>query len=237
MMPQFTYSSSELDALSEARNYYSWLVGQFAPFLGGHIIEVGAGVGTFSQYLLAAAPVRLLEAIEPAVNNAERLSETFRNDSRVEVHHGYLEGMELAGVADAVVMVNVLEHIADDRAALSAAYQALRPGGHLLLFVPAVQAIYGSLDRAFEHYRRYERSGFRALVGEVGYDVRRLRYVNSFGVIAWYLSGRVFRRRSLDRHSVRLYDRLVVPWLFGCENVMPPFIGQSLLVVARRGER
>ena len=57
---RFQYSGSELDSLAEAKNYYAWVMKQFEPYLGPTVIEVGAGIGTFSEYLLGSPKVQRL---------------------------------------------------------------------------------------------------------------------------------------------------------------------------------
>ena len=63
-MTEFNYSGTELDSLAEAKNYYGWVLKQFEPFLGETVIEAGAGIGTFSDFLLSSPKVKNLIAIE-----------------------------------------------------------------------------------------------------------------------------------------------------------------------------
>jgi SAM-dependent methyltransferase len=133
-----------------------------------------------------------------------------------------------------VVAVNVLEHVPDDLDFVIQAERVLAPGGHLVLFVPAGPGIFGTLDEAFEHYRRYTRGDLARLLERAGFELVELRYSNLPGVLAWWLSGRVLRRRTVTPGSVRLYDRLMVPWLRRLERVWTPPRGQSLFVVGRK---
>ncbi|HEX8241885.1 MAG TPA: hypothetical protein VF541_00260, partial [Longimicrobium sp.] len=82
---EFTYSGRELDALAEARNYYDWISGRFAPYLGQRIVEAGAGIGTFTAHLLARAPGARVLALEPAENNHPHLARRFAAEPRVTV--------------------------------------------------------------------------------------------------------------------------------------------------------
>jgi len=230
----FSYASSELDAVAYATNYYDWILDSFAPFLGRRIIEAGAGIGTVSEMILSRADPRALLLVEPAANNAAILDTRFRADSRVRVVHGYLEEIEHSWKADTIVAVNVMEHIRDDGEFLRAAHSLLEPDGSLLLLVPAVPAIYGSLDRAFEHYRRYTRRGLTALLEEHRFKIAQIRYMNALGVLAWMVSGKILRRKTLGRRQVQLYDRAIIPLLRRVESIIRPPIGQSLLVVARK---
>lgn len=232
----FTYSGRELDALAEARNYYGWISGRFAPYLGGRVVEAGAGIGTFTAHLLERAPAARITAIEPAENNYPHLARRFAGDARVEVRHGYLDETVEAGAADSVVAVNVMEHVEDDGAFLRAAFRALAPGGHVLLFVPALPALFGSLDRAVDHFRRYTRPVLRRRLEEAGLRPVELRYMNLPGVAAWWLAGKVLRRTTVTARSARTYDRWVVPWVRAIESRIAPPLGQSLLAVARKPE-
>ncbi len=234
---EFTYSGEELDALAEARNYYGWISGRFAPHLGRRIVEVGAGIGTFTEHLLARAPGAEILAIEPADNNFPHLARRFEGDPRVTARHGYLDDSLEPDAADSVVAVNVMEHVQDDVAFLRAAARALAPGGHVLLFVPALPALFGSLDRAFDHFRRYTKPVLRGRLEEAGLEPVEVRYMNLPGVAAWWLAGKILRRTTVKASDARTYDRWVVPWVRAVESRISPPLGQSLLAVARKPGR
>lgn len=234
MSTTFEYAGTELDALAGAVNYYSMLVSRFAPYVGERVVEVGAGVGTFAGHLLERTSPRELVLVEPADNNYPALRERFGGAPGVHTVHGYLEELDGATRADTVIAVNVMEHVEDDAAFLECAWRLLDPGGHLLLFVPAVPQIYGSLDAAFDHFRRYTRAGLGARLRGGGFEVRSLRYTNLPGVLGWALMGKVLRRRTLSPESVRTYDRWVLPLVSKVEKHWAPPIGQSLLAIARR---
>jgi SAM-dependent methyltransferase len=203
-------------------------------------VEAGAGIGTVSELLLREADPEEMLLVEPAGNNIGELQRRFAGDRRVRVYHGYLEdidtGFETGFEADTVVAVNVLEHVEHPVEFLRAAYRTLLPGGALLLLVPAVPAIYGSLDAAFDHYRRYTRGELRRSLAESGFEIETLHYLNVVGVAAWFAAGRILRRTTLGRSQVRFYDRWVIPWLRRLESWVRPPLGQSLLAIARKPE-
>jgi SAM-dependent methyltransferase len=230
----FTYSGEELDALGEARNYYGWISSRFAPYLGDRIVEVGAGIGTFTAALLERRPAARITAIEPAENNFPRLARRFSADPRVNPVFGYLDGAVPDASADAVVAVNVMEHVEDDAGFLGAAAAATAPGGHVLLFVPAVPALFGSLDEVFEHCRRYTRPELDGKLRAAGLEPVSVRYMNFPGMLAWWLWARVLRRRTITDRDARVYDRWVVPLVRAVETRIPPPIGNGLLAIARK---
>lgn len=230
----FTYSGQELDSLDGMRNYHAWIASRFAPYLGTRIIEAGAGIGTFAEHLLAAAPDARVTLVEPAANNYPHLHARFQGNPRVRTVQGFLEAGGEDGGADAVVAVNVMEHVRDDDAFLRTAHRLLAPGGHALIFVPALPALFGTLDEAFEHFRRYTRPVLLERLRGAGFNPLRVQYTNLPGVAAWWLSGRVLRRRTVTARDAHLYDRWVVPWIRALERVWAPPLGQSLIAIARK---
>jgi SAM-dependent methyltransferase len=223
-----------LDAVAEAKNYYRWIIDEFSPALGERIVEAGAGIGTVAELVLRRASPKEMLLIEPAGNNIPELHRRFDDDPRIRIHHGYLEDIGTTVSADTVIAVNVMEHVEHDAGFLRAAHSTLAPGGALLLLVPAVPAIFGSLDKAFDHYRRYTRSGLRQSLLAAGFEIETLHYLNMIGVAAWFAAGRILRRTTLERPQVQFYDRLVIPWLRRVESLVHPPIGQSVLAIARK---
>jgi len=230
----FSYSGTELEAVAEARNYYHWIIDSFAGRIGERAVEAGAGIGTVSDLIIQRAAPRELVLIEPDAANVAQLRQRFHSDSRVVVRHGYLEEFAPSLEADSVIAVNVLEHVENDVDFLRDAHRALAPDGTLLLLVPALPAIFGSLDRAFDHFRRYTRSTLRKRLLDAGFEIETMRYLNLLGVAAWFASGRILQRKTLGRGQVRFYDRYVIPALRRIETRFHPPIGQSILAIARK---
>ena len=218
--------------MAEARNYCRWILDFFAPYLGKRVVEIGAGIGTFSQLLLNADRTIDLVLFEAATNLFPSLRKRFSEDPRVHVHAGSFEPSVLREPVDSVVLVNVLEHVSDDAALLLQIQRSLRSGGSLLLFVPALEWNFGSLDKAFEHHRRYTKATLRKKLQDAGFRIERMRYANFPGVAAWFFAGKVLRQRTLNPFQVRWYDRWIVPWCSRLEMSLEPPIGQSLAVVA-----
>ena len=208
---EFSYSGTELDAVAEATNYYGWIIDSFGEALGERIVEAGAGIGTVADLVLRRASSREMLLIELTGNNIPELHRRFDDDPRVNIHHGYLEDIGDTVSADTVIAVNVLEHVERDAEFLRAAHLTLVAGGALLLLVPAMPALYGSLDRAFDHYRRYTRTALEQSLLAAGFEIETLHYLNMVGVLAWFAAGRVLYRTTPGRRQVRFYDRWVIP--------------------------
>ena len=227
----FVYSGTELEAMAQARNYCQWILRYFAPYLGENIVEIGAGSGTFSQLLLDRGETRRLVLFEAAANLLPLLRRRF-TDPRVQLYCGSFDPSVLKQESDSIVLVNVLEHIREDDLLLLQIHASLRKGGSLLLFVPACQWNYGSLDQAFDHYRRYSCAELERKIQNAGFRMEQRRYINFMGIASWFLVGKVLRQKTIKASQVRWYDSWVIPWSFKLEEFCRPPIGQSLLAVA-----
>jgi SAM-dependent methyltransferase len=224
------YPGQDLEALADLPNYYSWIADQFGPHLRGRVLEVGAGRGNFSAHMMP----RVSEAVlsEPDVASHRILADRFKQHSRVTVLRRPPDVAADDASFDAVVAVNVLEHIADDVGAVQLWGRLLKPDGALLLFVPAVPWLYGSLDKAVLHQRRYTREGLLAVVRAGNLHPTSVRYFDSLGVLPWLLVGRVLRIGTFSQRGATMYDRVVVPPLRRVEARLAPPIGKNLVIVA-----
>jgi SAM-dependent methyltransferase len=222
-----------LEVTREAKNYNGWLYDRARPFLGPRLLDLGAGLGTFTD--IALRDGREVTALEPDGTFADALEDEFGGCERATVVRATVEELVERRPApfDAVLSFNVLEHIPDDFSALRAAYELLRPGGRLLLLVPAHPLLLGEVDRRLGHVRRYKLKPLSRLLGAAGFEVERLRYVNPVGALGWLVT---FRLRSWPerwpRGQYRTFDRLV-PALRLLDRVPLP-VGLSLWAVARR---
>jgi SAM-dependent methyltransferase len=162
-----------------------------------------------------------------------RLRRQFEDRDDVEIIRAELPGrIELDEPVDSAVAMNVLEHIEDDVTALRDIATVVRPGGTIVLWVPAYMQLYGDFDRKLGHVRRYTPETIRSAAGRAGLSVRFARPVNLLGGLAWWAT---VRRGGFDQPNRRLaaaYDAVVVPISRTIERVVRPPFGQSVICVA-----
>jgi SAM-dependent methyltransferase len=223
--------ASSLESLDDAHNYRDWIGSLCRPHLGQRILEVGAGHGTFTELLVDSGTVT---AVEPGDDSASQLAARFANDERVDVVHGLIDDVGTSDRFDAAVLINVLEHIADDSSALHQLHERLADDGRLCLWVPAFDLLYSDFDHELGHHRRYRRRQLADLVTKHGFDVVDVRYTNFPGWFSWLLLVRLLRKRPTDPRLVATFDRLVVPPVAAIERRIRPPFGQSIFLVARR---
>jgi len=214
---------------ADAPRYNRWLTGRVAPWVGKRVLEIGAGIGNMAAHFLDRERLVLAEP-EPAYR--ERLTARFAGHANVAVVPLKLPLVDARLAAehlDTIICLNVLEHVAEDLAALQGMRGLLTRGGRVVLLVPALPALYGALDAALGHVRRYTGPELRAKIQAAGFRLTHLEYFNLGGIPGWWLTGRVLRRTMIPRFSLRIYDALVP--LFRLERWLPWRVGQSLIAV------
>jgi SAM-dependent methyltransferase len=197
-------------------------------------LEIGAGIGTITRQLEPG--LELLIALEVERFYVDRLKNMFRGKPHVRP---YLSDVALADWQslkaerlDTIVLSNVLEHIPDDGAAVRRFRQILPMGGKVVVLVPALPQLFGAIDEAVGHYRRYTPETLRKVLEENGFTVDTLEWMNLVGIPGWFLNSRVLRRRAVPRFQLKLYDRLA-PLLAEAERHVKLPVGMSLFAVAR----
>ena len=232
--PNATASTADFEfaALSEAKNYRSAIVSEFAPYLTGRVLEVGAGIGQTSEAILSLPGIIELVCIEPD----EGFQQGFRHRlPQTRLVAGTTADIHPEEVYDGAVMVNVLEHIEDDLAELVRLHGLLSPAkGHLCLLIPARQEIFSNLDAHFGHFRRYDRSGLREKLESVGFQIKLVSYFNFVGYFAWLMRFRLMKKMTFEIEQVRFFDRMIFPPCHWLESrICRPPIGQSVIAVAQ----
>lgn len=220
-----------LEAMREAERYNRFLVDLVLSHRVGTspALDFGAGAGTFANLLRGRGlDVRCLE---PDAHLQALLAD---------------QGLTVIGAAaevadnsvDYIYSLNVLEHIEDDRAALAEIYRMLRPGGRLLLYVPAFQILYSSMDQRVGHVRRYHRRALVDLARMVGFDVGHSAYADCMGFVA-ALAYRWLGDQSgnISPQQVRNYDRFVFPVSRFLDHICGKAFGKNVYLVAEKTKR
>jgi SAM-dependent methyltransferase len=226
----------DLEHLKEARGLTEWMFEQFEEDVKGRVLEVGAGIGTFTEIMLAK-PIDHLLAMEPWEPCVEYLNREFGANDRVTVLDESLPGAPSLegkdGTVDFILCQNVLEHIGDHQGALESMAAALKPGGRLHLLVPANPWLYGPLDQSYEHFRRYTKGGVREGLMLAGLEVDDLYSFNTLGIPGWWVQNRRGADAEISRGSLNAYEALLRLWKPIEKRWRPP-IGLSVIARARK---
>lgn len=171
------------DRMALLPNYYAWIADRFADHVEGSVLELGCGAGfVISNYV---GRVERVVGVDINPELLQRLEASYpRGNVKTRCVDLRGEWGELDGERfDAIVALDVLEHFDDDGAFVAKLSRHLKPGGKAILKVPAQSQLYGAMDQASGHYRRYDDALLRELMERAGFETLALRHMNPAG--AW----------------------------------------------------
>lgn len=229
--------SRSLESIASAVHYHDWLTSLARPWLGDHPVELGSGLGDYARRWLAGG-VPKITLIERDEDRLGVLRRSFRGDPRVTVLD--LDVLDPEAVAEAVpagsqhssyVAFNVLEHIPDHVQALRAAHRLVRPGGRVIMLVPAFEFAMSRFDRTVGHVRRYTKRSLAQAFRDAGLELEFVHYVNAPGLPAWFVGMRLLGMTPGEGPMLRVWDSVVVPAARAVERRRRPPFGQSVFAV------
>ena len=231
-----------LEIFSEAGQFNAWMFERIKGYCCGAILEIGSGIGNMSAYLVEHFSDVTLSDMQPEY--CQRLRRTF--EGRPSLRHIYSVDLaaedfgrtypQLLGQFDTVVALNVVEHIDDHVLAVKNAHSLLRPGGRLVILVPAYPWLYNALDRELGHFRRYTRKSLKEVLSGEGLRVESMEFFNAAAIGGWWMAGSVLRMDKIRKGPLNLYNSLV--WMMRLvDKVAGKRIGLSIIAVAMDDRR
>jgi glycosyltransferase involved in cell wall biosynthesis len=228
------YGRGLLHSLTGTPQYLSWLTRVLRPHLGDRVLEIGAGLGNLTARLMARKLQYVAGEAEPLYLHA--LRNRFLRTPNVTVcelnPENSADYRPWAGKFDTALCINVLETAEDPGVVLASLHGTLTPGGTLLVLVPQGQGLYGSLDQALGHVRRYSTEDIRQILNQTGFRAEEMYQLNKIGALSWWIFGRVMGRKRISKPALKLFDKTV--WLWRRIDWLLPWRGLSLVVVAKR---
>lgn len=217
-----------LEIMREAVNYNCFLLNTVLEYasLGKHIIDFGAGIGIFALRLKQLG--HKITCIE---------NDIFLKNQLIELDLDCVDSLSVIedNSIDYIYTLNVLEHIEKDFETLVALHKKIRPNGVILVYVPAFNIIYSSMDRKVGHFRRYRLGDLRKLLEKAGFIIIHGEYVDFLGFFASLLYLFINQKEgNINLRVLRFYDRFVFPISRCFDHFSHSFIGKNLLIVARK---
>jgi glycosyltransferase involved in cell wall biosynthesis/phospholipid N-methyltransferase len=223
------YGSHILHSLERAQRFNKWMADSIAPYVGARVLEIGAGIGNITTWLL---PRDLYVASDINPHYLDYLQNMSVGKPYLDVDRIDLEDSSCferwKGRFDTVVCLNVLEHVRDPLKSLRNIHDALEPGGRLVLYVPQGQHLYSSLDEVLGHRCRYDREMLARELRETGFEVNLFRDFNHLAIPGWYVNGKVLKKRNFSRVQLKVFNMLV-PVLRRVDPMIP---GKGLGIIA-----
>jgi glycosyltransferase involved in cell wall biosynthesis len=215
------YGSQILARLSRAPRFNAWMADVIRPFCGNRVLEIGGGVGNLTlelvprwTFVVSDINPLYLQTLNSLRHQRPYLDVQYCDVTDITTFSRPPEGFDTA------ICLNVIEHIAADRQALQNIRSVLAPEGRAIILVPQGQWNYGTLDEVLGHERRYSRETLTRLAHDSGFHVEHLFEFNRVGTIAWFINGRLLRRRSFSLPQIKLLNWMV-PLMRPLDGILP----------------
>jgi SAM-dependent methyltransferase len=221
-----------LERIADMGRMNAWMFHEIIPYIGNRILEVGSGIGTFSRNLTDRELLVCLDIESSYVSDLASRFRDFPNVRCLCLDASSPEALTLRPLLfDTIICLNVLEHIPDDFITLRHFSQLLTSKGRLILLVPAHRCLYGSLDWAISHFRRYSQADLVGKLSSTGFSVQRLFAINLLGIPGWFLNSRILKRTLLPERQLTIYERFV-PAFRVVEALLGKSLGLSWIAIA-----
>lgn len=229
-------ATRELELLSNTPVSTRIIVDELNLYLGTRVLEIGAGLGQISAHLVDRE--HSVVAVEPDSNLYTKLVDRVGSSVESTLNCTLETALATNQISvdkkfDSVLYVNVLEHIENDIGELRVAKTFIKHDGRIVIFVPAMPSLYGTMDAVSGHFRRYRRHELQAAIERAGLTVERIYYFDPLGVLPYWLSYRILSRKSLGGGSVALYDKVIIPLSLIISRITKRHgLGKNLIAIA-----
>ena len=232
----FDFEGEEnLRAIAEADKFNEWMYQQVVPHCTGKILEIGSGIGNISYFFdrdgmdidLSDIREQYRSYLKKSFEKRAVLDMDIVADGFIDMHGDKL------GTYDAVFALNVVEHIKDDKLAIENMIKLLKPGGKIIILVPAYQWLYNGFDVALEHFKRYTKSRLLGIFPIKGAKLIKSWYFNFAGIFGWFLVGSVLKKKLIPESNMKLYN-VLTPIFKIADKVVLNKMGLSVIAVYQK---
>lgn len=227
-----------LQIIANAQRFNRWMFERIAPFLNGNVLEIGSGIGNITRFALEHGLTvtasdynkTYQELLKKKLAGYSNLAEVYSIDLQSQDLPAQLP--ELREKFDSIFLLNVIEHLEDEKVAIANCRYMLRPGGTLILLAPSYNALYCEFDKQLGHYRRYTKKTMAGIFPVQEFNVIHQEYFNLAGVAGWLIFGKLLKRRQIGS-EMNLYEKLV-PFFRLIDKISFRRIGLSTITVAEK---
>lgn len=231
--------TATLGIIGSAENFNRWMYDTVKIHCRGKILEIGSGTGNISKYFLSDGyDLSLSDRSDYYCGILNDLAGEYPRPPEIILMDIAAPRLDPAytryfGKFDSIVMLNVLEHISDEKTALANCAKFLSDGGSIIVLVPAFQSLYNTFDRTLGHYRRYSRRDLENVLSGCRYKIEYSRYFNAFGILGWFFSGKILGKKLIPPGQMKLYNSLIVFFKILDRLVLNRF-GLSVIAVGKK---
>jgi len=202
-----------LETALKRKNFTKWVIDETSSELKGNILEIGCGLGTYSEHLIKNYPNSNITLSDISLSYIHNLKEKF-SSPKIQFYKLDLNNIDdFSKIGydkfDSIIAINVLEHVKDDEFALRELYKMLKKEGSLIILVPAYKFLYNIIDKSIGHWRRYTKKELKEKLVKNNFSIKKMHSFNILGIFGWYLNGNVFKKSEINKEASSLFDKLV----------------------------
>jgi 2-polyprenyl-3-methyl-5-hydroxy-6-metoxy-1,4-benzoquinol methylase len=196
---------------------------------GDYILEVGSGIGTFSEKIIRGQPHSHIILTDVSLSYIKQLEERFYNNNNNNNDNISICKLDLNCKADydkigyekfdCIIAINVLEHVKKDEFVLQQLYKMLKKEGILVLLVPCHKFLYNVIDKNLGHFRRYTKEELKSKVKKSQFTIDSMFYFNTLGIIGWYINGSLAKNPKINPTASKIFDK-IIPLLMHGERII-----------------
>jgi len=217
-----------LEAMKYATNYNALLfhLNKKGISKKDRVLDFGAGIGTFAKLISKFAPDII--CIEP---DKDQL-----NHIKYELGLKAKSNLDLVKnkSVDVIYSLNVFEHIQDDFSAIKQCYKKIKPGGSLLVYVPAYQLLFSNMDKHVGHFRRYSMSDLSQKINASGFTIEKAEYIDSLGFLISFLYKFINKDGKISIKSIKIYDTFIFRISRLLDLLFGKYFGKNLFIIAKK---
>ncbi|MEW5861567.1 MAG: class I SAM-dependent methyltransferase [Cyanobacteriota bacterium] len=234
-MKNYSYIGSELELFRKAQNWKDYWSCFIRKYLGDEVLEVGAGIGATTEVLCTGNQKRWV-CLEPDSILTQQLKALIKSKGFTnccEVRIGTLLDLNPNEMFDAIVYIDVLEHIKNDSSELEAASRYLKTGGYIIVLAPAHPWLFTKFDEGIGHYRRYNKSTLSAIIPD-NLKCVKLIYLDCVGLMASLGNRLILNSKMPNINQITIWDKFMVPLSRKIDPLIQYSLGKSILGVWRK---
>ena len=230
MNDKLDYPGKELELFDKAIFWRKYLFLKTKKFFGKEILEVGAGIGSFTDIYQKDDSEITLTELDP--KNFGILKKKFENKENIIIESKYTKSYQRK--FDTVIYMSVLEHIEKDTDEINVALSKLKSGGNLIVCVPAHNYMYSQFDKEIGHFRRYEIDFFKSIKLS---DSKMIKcfMADTLGWVIYFLNKIFFKNEKYPSSAkIFLWDKLFVPLTIVIDFITLYKFGKNIIVVIKK---
>lgn len=233
MSTEANYIGNELELFAHANNWKHYWGRKVSPYIGEIVLEVGAGIGTNTKFLLALNPhVKEWICVEPDQRLASQIKSAVSVEHKVKIENVYLKDLKADIKFDTILYIDVIEHLENDKNEIDYAKSLLNENGYLIVLVPAHNYLFSDFDKAIGHYRRYNKKMLKAAAG-IDLIEEKLMYLDSVGMFASIMNKLFLKQSYPSIKQINFWDNYMINTSKIFDKVTFNKMGKSLLGVWR----